>query len=148
MNLAKALKHKNRLAGEISRLQKTFLSSNYKDSRLPAPPLNSSDAFIQLSEKTNELVVLKTKIAAANVGIFESIERMAQIKSLLAQVEALKADDIAAQKVDPYNKECVEKYVLTPYINSAEKENIRSSLQKRIEALQDEIDDYNAKTQI
>ena len=149
MNLSKALKTKNRLTGEIARLQKQFLSSNYKDSRIPDhPPVSSYNIFIQLTDKTNELIALKTKIAAANVGIFESIERMAQLKSLLAQVELLPSEITAPQKVDRFDKECKETYVLTPFITPTEKESMRASLQSKIEALQDQIDDYNAKTQI
>lgn len=149
MNLSKALKTKNRLTGEISRLQTQFLTSNYKDSRIPDhPAVSSIEIFNTLTNKVNDLIALKTKIALANVGIFESIERMAQLKSLIAKVESLNSEITAPQKVDRFDKDSKETFVLTPFILPVEKEKIRADLQAKIEALQDQIDDYNAKTQI
>jgi hypothetical protein len=150
MNIAKALKVKNRLAGEITRLQTLLQSSNKRDSRVDESTIVfRSDAILKtLAEKINELIELKTKIALANAGIFGKIEELAQTKSLLSQVTALNTTDQPSVKVDPYNAADTRTYSISCFVTEATKEELRKTLQSKIESLQDEIDDYNAKTQI
>lgn len=148
MNIAQALKKKNRLTGELTRLQAIFQSSNSQDSRQAPPVMDSGAAFEKIAETIKELVELKGRIAAANIGIYKSIELMAQNKSLLSQVNSLPVNESKGNKVHPYDKESKETYDVTCFINGASKEVIRAELQKSIEELQDLIDDYNAKTQV
>lgn len=150
MNIAKALKTKNRLAGEISRLQTLLQSSNKRDSRVDEATIvfRSDKILTALIEKTRELVELKTKIALANAGIFGKIEELAQTKSLLSQISALNTTEQLSVKVDPYNAADTRAYSVVCFIKESDKEESRMTLQSKIESLQDEIDDYNAKTQI
>lgn len=137
------------MTGEISRLQTLLQSSNLADSRTPTKIVTpSSEIYAQLRLKIAELIVHKAKINAANIGVYDRIETLAQMKSLLSQVSSLRTDEIFNQRVHPHDKDNLEVYSVTAHIDAKTKEALRAELQLNIEALQDEIDEYNATTQI
>ena len=146
MNLAQALKQKNRLAGEIARFQQILQRENSRrnDNVSKVNRQEILDTIIKLSK---ELGYLKAAIAKANVGIYSAIERMAEYKSLISFYQSLpkrEGQEIAFVGRDQ------EKLVYTwdSLITQEKCDSAVLELQTVINDLQDQIDAYNATTQI
>lgn len=149
MNIAKALKVKNRLTGEITRLQEQFQASNKYDTRNPSGVTTPSpEVWNTLYAKINSLIELKTKIATANLGIIGKIELLSQLKSLLTQIDTLDTTESYGVRKDPYVAANTETYDILCWIKDVDKQSIRNSLQNQINDTQDLLDEYNAATEI
>jgi hypothetical protein len=146
MNLAQALKQKNRLAGEINRQQQILQRENARrsDSTSSVDRQAVLDKILELSTQLGEL---KAKIAKANVGIYPAIERMAEFKSLIGFFQTLNkrvGEEIVFVGRD--NEKLTYKW---DSLVTQESTDARvAELQAKINALQDEVDTYNATTQI
>jgi len=88
MNLAQALKQKNRLAGELARQQQILQRENARRSD-SASTVDREDVLNRIVELSEELGELKGKITKANVNIYPALERMAEYKSLIAFYQGL-----------------------------------------------------------
>ena len=77
MTLAQALKQKNRLAGELVRLQSIFQRENARRSD-SVSEIDRMRIWESILETSRQLGELKGKIAKANIGIYSKIERMAE----------------------------------------------------------------------
>ena len=146
MKLSQALKLKNRLAGELARLQAILLRENTRRSDNPSQ-VNCKEVWEKILETSEKLGTLKAKIAAANVGIYSAIERMAELKSRIKFVQMLpKRDhpDIAAFGRDQVKVE----YTWTPFINQQMCDELVALYQTQCDDLQDSIDTFNSQTTI
>ncbi len=76
MKLAKALKVKNKLAGEVTQLKELLAKQNSRSIKRPFD-YNNTEVLANLRGKLDELVKVKASIAAANVEIYDNIFRMA-----------------------------------------------------------------------
>lgn len=146
MNLAQALKLKNRMAGELVRLQQILQRENARrsDSVSKVDRIDTWQKILALSTKLGEL---KGRITQANVGIYPSLERMAELKSRIAYVQALpkrEGEDVSFVGRDS------EKVVYTwdSFINQQTCDDLVVELQTEINGLQDKVDAYNATTQV
>jgi len=146
MKLSQALKLKNRLAGELSRLQNILFRENSRRSDNPSK-VNQADIWIQIQKISDELGELKAKIAAANIGIYSAIERMAELKSRITYIATLPKRDTPDIQLIGRDQEKVE-YTWTPFINQQMADELTSQYQKQCDKLQDKIDTYNATTDI
>jgi hypothetical protein len=152
MNIAQALKEKNRSAGRISRLQSDILKNNRYKSDTPAP-LDANDLYEQLLAEKARLVNLKGKIAAANTGIVEKLAELAEAKDMISFVQGLESSTgIGGQHecTRDYNSGAItfSEYTIEYAFDSIRVRDMLEFYQERIESLQDEIDNYNATTQI
>lgn len=146
MTLAQALKKKNRLAGEIARQQSILQRENSRRSDNMSN-VNRQEVLDNILKLSEELGTLKAAIAAANVGIYAALERMAEYKSLIAFYQSLSTR---------YGEEVVfvgrdqEKvtYYWDSLIKQEDVDKRVAELQERINSLQDEVDAYNATHQI
>jgi hypothetical protein len=146
MNLAQALKQKNRLAGEINRQQTVLQRENARrsDSVSKVDRQAVLDTIYKLSAELGEL---KAKIAKANVGIYHAIERMAEYKSLISFFQGLnKQEGEEVSFVGRDNEKLTYKW--ESLVNQENCDARVADLQTKINALQDEVDTYNATTQI
>jgi len=151
ITIAKALKEKNRIAGKISTLQKQVETYNYFDED-EVKDFDSLELLTQLQVEWAHLIDLKSKIAKANVGIADKLVRLTEAKAELSFWNGFRS---AGQARERYDKSMYigDKYVSVEAfkiskITSKEIADHRERVQKLIEDLQDEIDDYNATTKI
>lgn len=144
MNLAQALKQKNRICGELNRLKQIFQRENARRSDSTSK-VNQAEVFEKINQLTEQLVNLKAKIATANVGIYKDIEMMSEIKSTIAYINNLhKQTGEEVSFVGRDNEKLV--YTWTSYIDQEKCDAMAAKLQKNIEEIQDRIDTYNYTT--
>jgi hypothetical protein len=148
MNLAQALKQKNRLAGELTRLQEIFQRENSRRNDNPST-VKPEEIWSKIQEVSEQLGVLKAKIATANVGIYSAIERMAELKGRIAYVKMVPKREGEEVEQPHYGSTAQPtKYTWTAFMNQQQADTLVFDLQKQIDTLQDQVDAYNATTQI
>lgn len=145
MKLVKALKQKNRLAGELSRLTRIFERENCRRNDNPSK-VDVAAVWENIQSVSDELGVLKGKIATANVGIYPQLERMAELKSRISLLDALHYKE--GEEVSYLDRENKVVYNWTAFINREKADQIIAELQKEVDRLQDEVDEFNAVTEI
>lgn len=146
MNLSQALKEKNRLAGELVR-QQTILSRENARRNDSSSKVDRQAVFEKILALSTQLGELKAKIAKANIGIYYALERMAECKSLIAYYQTLHrrvGEEILFAGRD--NEKLV--YTWNSLVTDETCDNLTEKLQVQINKLQDEVDAYNATTQI
>ena len=146
MNLAQALKQKNRLAGEIVRQQQILQRENARRSD-SVSKVDRAEIWMKIQQLSDELGVLKGKITTANIGIYPPLERMAELKSRISFLNSLprrEGEEIALFGRDQ------EKIVYTwdSLINQQMADEMVAGLQVDINTLQDQVDAYNTTTQV
>jgi hypothetical protein len=102
------------------------------------------DNILKLSTELGEL---KAKIAKANIGIYPSIERMAELKSRISYLQNLpKRDGEEVSFIGRDQEKMV--YTWSSFVGQEKCDKLVADLQKEIDAAQDVIDTYNANTSI
>lgn len=146
MNLAQALKQKNRLAGELVRQNQILQRENTRRSD-NVSKVDRAAVWAEIQRISNELGQLKGRIAAANIGIYTNLERMAEIKSRISFINSLPKRD--GEEITLVGRD-QEKMVYTwdSFISQEKADAIVAELQQQINSLQDEVDAYNATTQV
>jgi hypothetical protein len=151
LSISQALKEKNRIAGRIVKLQAQLKNLNRMEEGKPRD-FEPGDIYLKLQEEWAYLVDIKTRLAAANVGIAAALIKLTEAKASLAYwngfTNAGPAKEIVSKSVRRGNEYVEEDFIYVSYISSKEVVELQESCQKYIEALQDEIDAYNATTRI
>ena len=144
MKLSKALKEKNRIAGEINRLKTLISRENSRDVK-SSSTVDVASLWINLLNTTEKLIKVKTEIFKANVGIYDKIVRMAELKGRSAWLSSINTNN---EKIEnPYGTNIM----VTEYKACFKLEDVdrmTKDLQDEIAKLQDEIDEYNATVSI
>lgn len=146
MNLAQSLKLKNRLAGELVRKQQILERENARrnDSVSKVDREQVWNEIVDLSDKLGEL---KGRITRANVAIYPSLERMAELKSRITFLNNLpKREDVEINFIGRDQEKLTYKW--DSFINQERTDEKVAQLQEEINALQDKVDAYNATTQL
>lgn len=150
ISIARALKEKNRISGRIASLQKqVYLHNRYTSEDRD---FDSLDLLKELQTEWAHLIDLKSKIAKANVGISDKLIQLTEAKAELKfwcdfhNVGQATENYDSNEYVD--GKMVTKKRLQYSSITSKEVSNHRLRVQKLIEDIQDEIDDYNSKTKI
>lgn len=151
INLPKALKVKNRIAGELARVRELIRRDNSKDVTDASEEVLNK--FIQMQNQLlaqeatliDQLILIKTLVAKANVGIYEKISRMNELKSQIAFIRTLPTrmgtfDESAVYGGLPLRK------IYHAVVNQNLIDGANKDFQRMIDQLQDEIDDFNAST--
>jgi len=150
MNISQALKEKNRIAGRIVKLQSQVKKYNYFTEN-QTQDFSSIELLRSLQEEWAFLIDIKTKIAKANVGIADKLVKLTEAKAELTFWNGFTAGQLTevTNERKYVNGVVVDVPVNTGYHipNKQVQENV-DFVQKLIESLQDEIDNYNATTQI
>ena len=90
ISLAKALKIKNRLVGELSNLQSVARQHNaLPDESREEKSVNLGEVWSDLQKVSNRLVELKSKIAVATAGITPLLVDLAETKGTIVFLETL-----------------------------------------------------------
>lgn len=146
MKLAHALKQKNRLAGELARQQRILERENSRRND-NVSKVNRLEVYTQILHLSEQLGAIKGKIAIANAPIYTKLERMAEYKAHIAFLVGL--DKREGKEVVFVGRDD-EKLVYTwdSQVTQESCDNMVGEIQKKIESLQDEVDAYNATTEI
>jgi chromosome segregation ATPase len=146
MNLAQALKQKNRLAGELVRQQQILTRENARRSDMVST-VDREAVWNRIQQLSEELGELKGKITTANIGIYSLLERMAELKSRISYVQSLpKREGEEITFVGRDQEKLVYKWDTT--INQVRCDELVAKIQTQINELQDKVDAYNAVTTV
>ena len=91
------------------------------------------------------LIDLKTKIHRANIGVYDKIFRMSELKSLAKKLSQINCDE--GKVTDRYLRGA-EPSIKTAEISVVDKDVRVKSIEEEIERLQEELDTHNATTSI
>lgn len=146
MNLAQALKLKNRLAGELVRKQQILERENARRND-SVSKIDREAVWNEIVEISDKLGELKGRISRANIAIYPSLERMAELKSritFLSNLPKREGEEVSFVGWDS------EKLIYTwdSFINQERADEEVADLQEEINDLQDKVDAYNATTQL
>ena len=144
MKLYKALKEKKNLIGEITKLKEQIKEKNsYLEGSKNGENFDAKATYTELLIKMNELVGLKYAISIANQEIQSKIFLLGELKALIAfwkEVSVVEGAQMSGY-ADKVSNFCV-------HFNEEERNEIVNKFQKQVDALQDELDEYNYETEI
>ena len=144
MNIKQALKLKNKLIKSIS--ENTKLLQQYNTVEVGNPrPYSSTVLMVEISKATNELIALKSKIHRANAPMFEKIFEMSELKSAIKGLQKMECTEGKSNR-ERFRME--SELVLTSEISLVVRNGKIKNMEERIEYLQDEMDVFNATTEI
>ena len=89
ITLARALKEKNRIVGEINALKSIFSRENSRVETEGKAQRSRQEIWDNITKRTEDLIALKAKIATANVDIYPLIEKMSELKGRVTYVQGL-----------------------------------------------------------
>jgi len=144
MKLYKALKLRKNLVGEITKLKFQIKEKNsYLEGSKNGEKFNAEEAYAMLLEKIQELTSLKFIINEANREIQAKIYLLGEYKALISfwnEVSVVEGSQIAgySDKVLTYN---------VKFSESIKEEKIKE-YQVKVDAIQEELDEYNFTTEI
>ena len=143
ITLAQALKEKNRIVGEISKLWLLVQRENACwENRTRSIDVN--ETMQTINEYTQKLIELKTKIGKANSGNLENMYALEEYKSQISRYGNIDSDEdvryLGENEERMLTKSCV--------IKNSEVLTLQKSLQMKCNNLQDELDAYNATHKI
>jgi hypothetical protein len=150
ISLAKALKVKNRLVGELSNLQNVARQHN----ALPVESRGEKSVRLDkvwqdIQTTSNHLVELKSKIAVATAPITPLLVDLAETKSTIAFLESLQIKEGKEDTQIGYGvNSSLKTVVWNSFIDEAAKTKLIKENKNRIDSLQDQIDEFNAVTKI
>jgi len=141
MNLAKALKLKNRLIQKINELQTEVQTEN--SNRLDAErKISVEDSMKKLTETTEKLIQLKIAIFVATTPMRETILRLGELKS---RILFLKGINVREGKTWDYGEKETEYSVVYDKIYVKKQVSI---CENSIDDLQEQLDKFNHNTEI
>jgi hypothetical protein len=142
MNLAKALKVKNKKLAEYNKtLQKVMAYNSYD---VTSKKDYNAKTLLDLAEtQLQEYVLFKTAIHTASQPVRDKIFLIGELKSLLNRIQNLSTTEgVYKDRYAP------EGSTFACDINQLEKDAKIEALEAGIEKLQDELDYFNATTEI
>lgn len=143
MNIKQALKRKNKLLGLIT--EEFSKASSYNSIEEGNPrPYSATEALQKWQLYCDELIELKTKIHKANTPMFHKIFALSELKS---QIKFLKTLNCSQGKERNRWTEG-EPIIRHAEINTVERDTMVKNLESKIETIQDELDHFNAVTEI
>lgn len=141
MKLAKALKEKNRLAGEINRLRTLIDRENSRNVK-SSSKVDVSKLWDEMITATDRLIALKTAIFKANAGIYEKIVRMAELKGKASWITTIPTNNEKTE--ENYGSGNIIVTEFKAWLTREDIDKMTKTLQDEISKLQDELDEYNA----
>lgn len=145
MTLARALKEKNRLAGELNRCWALVCKENSRREDV-SRTADVAELYETIHAHREALIDLKKKIGMANAGNLDRIYRMEECKNELKHLENMNTNESSDfQEIGDSNyKEFKRNVVFT----AAQVHEMKQALQRECNDIQDELDEYNATTTI
>jgi hypothetical protein len=140
MKLAKALKQKNKLAGEVTQLKELLTQQNSRSTKQKFD-YNNQEVLTNLRAKIDELVATKAAIGAANSEIYSKIFRLAELKGLVTTLKGLSTKEGVYAESLGYSQSVEVEYIAQ--IKKAEADKLVEELENEIQELQDALDEFN-----
>jgi cell fate (sporulation/competence/biofilm development) regulator YlbF (YheA/YmcA/DUF963 family) len=145
MKLYKALKLRKSLIGEINKLKEQIKDKNsYLVGSKNGEKFNVDGGYIDLLAKIDELTNLKFVINESNRNIQAMIYALGEYKALLAFWKEVSVAE-GVQTINSYSDKFAEYSV---QFDEAKRDGIVVEIQKKVDALQEEVDTYNYTTDI
>ena len=141
MKLTKALKYKNQLAGDLAELKERLAKQNCRAATVPFD-YDTNDVLAAIREKMNELIAVKSAIAAANVSIYPLVFRLAELKGLVSSMKFLDTRQGLYKEGGNYAQSSYE-IEYTAQIKKAAVDALVNELETQISMIQDELDEFN-----
>lgn len=146
MKLAKALKLKNKLAGEVETLKDLLKKQNVR-SKKQEFDYDNAEVLADLRAKVDELIRVKAAIAQANTAIYERIFRAAELKGLVATLNSLDTRTGVHLEGGNYVERPVEVEYMAQ-LGKVEVDRLVAEFEKEIDSVQDELDEFNFTNEI
>ena len=140
MKLAKALKQKNKLAGEVAQLKELLTEQNSRSTKQKFD-YNNQEVLTNLRAKIDELVATKAAIGAANAEVYPKIFRLAELKGFVTALKGLSTKEGVYAESLGYSQSVEVEYVAQ--IKKAEVDKLVEEIEKEIQELQDALDEFN-----
>lgn len=144
VSIARALKEKNRVAGRLKQMCAQIERENSREVRIPRG-IDVPEMYALAKETRKRLIETKRVIAEANRPIVGKIIELDEIKSEIAFLNAL---DVKEGRFVSVNYGTRIETEITAIIRKAQVLEEIAELQSRADALQDELDDFNATTKV
>ena len=145
MNIAKALKVKSRLVGEVNRLKQIWQRENARRND-SVSAINVEQTYKEYLAASDQLVKFKTAIAVATAPAAGILAQLAEFKTQLAVLETIPVRE--GEELQYLGDSKTITYTWTSFLNREKIDNVKKNYQVMIENLQDQIDEFNAKTEI
>lgn len=146
MKLNQALKLKNRLASDLVRLQEILRRENSRRNDNKST-VDREHVWNSILRKSEELGKIKAQIAKANIGIYDKIERMAELKNRIAYLHSISIR--AGEEIVLFGRNQEKMvYEWDAFFKQEDIDRCVSEIQEDINSLQDDIDIYNATTDL
>ena len=143
MTIKQALKEKNRLIKAIDDEFKKVYSYNSIDEG-NVRPYSTVTALENIMTLEEGLIDIKTKIHRANMGVYNKIFRLSELKSLAKRLTQINCDE--GKVTDRYSR--TEPSVKTAEVSVVDRDSRVKMIEEEIELLQEELDTHNATTSI
>lgn len=143
MNLKQALKQKNQFVQEINELVQLIRNNNsiiVGNQRTYSP----TKLMAELDAKTLELVALKAAIQKANVPVHEKIFMLSELKNRANNFRGIPTNE--GKQRSSYGNS--EPEVLEVELNQKQVRDIVKNIEESIAMIQDELDTFNAITEV
>ena len=144
INLAQALKEKNRIVGEIS-VMWGWVNKDNSALTTHKRTVDVEETMKTIDHYTAKLIELKTKIGKANDGNLKNIYALEEAKSKLAKLNNLNTNEDAEYN---YRNGCEIVTERTAIYDAVQVMKMVRKLQMECNHLQDKIDAYNATNTI
>ena len=143
MTIKQALKEKNRLIKAIDdEFKKVYSYISIDEGNVR--PYSTVDSLSNIMTLEEGLIDLKTQIHRANIGVYNKIFRLSELKSLAKKLNQI---DCSEGKVsEKYSR--AEPSFKTAELSVVERDVRVKSIEEEIERLQEELDNHNATTSI
>jgi len=141
MTIKQGLKKKNRLISQAEQaFNKTHFYNSYRIEDFDKRPYSSKQSLDEYIQLTNELIMLKTKIQRANSPVYERIFRLSELKNMVVKMKKLDCEE--GTQRNGWEREEKKK----AEISVKEKDELIASMEKEIEEIQDQLDEWNQVT--
>lgn len=142
VTLAKALKLKNRQVQNITALKEIIAKYN-SGIEGNTRPFDIKETLKSYEQAIERLVAIKSAIQIANVPITPLVFEMAELRGMVAFLKILNTQ--AGKAVCSYQGDMA---TYDAVIDASEAASLIERLETRLDTLQDEVDRFNATTQI
>ncbi len=141
MKIAKALKLKNQLAGDVAQLKELLAKQNVRSSKQKFD-YDNREVLTRLRAKLDELVRVKAALAAANAEIYDKIFRLAELKGLVATLTALETKSGVFHEGRGFGEATYEVEYIAQ-LGKVDVDKLVAELKDEIQSLQDALDEFN-----
>jgi len=141
MKIAKALKLKNQLAGEVAQLKELLTKQNVR-SKKQKFDYDNREVLTRLRAKLAELVKVKAAIGGANAEIYDKIFRLAELKGLVVTLTGLETKNGVFNEGGSFGNAGYE-VEYAAQLGKVEVDNLITELNNEIQSLQDALDEFN-----